>query len=121
MIEKATVDANDESKQIIGWFTDENLALPFETTVLGVIHVEGGSGNHFYDNLALARARALLPGTLGVPPKEHRQTLWAFETDFIQIPPFPVFGCALDDFIPRDCVYPLKKMVKSDLRLDAIY
>jgi hypothetical protein len=36
MIEKATVDANDESKQIIGWFTDENLALPFETTVLGV-------------------------------------------------------------------------------------
>jgi hypothetical protein len=85
------------------------------------IHIEGGSGNRFYDNLALARARALSPGTLGVPPKEHRQTLWAFETDFIQIPPLPVFGCTLDGFIPSDCVYPLKKMVKTNLRLEAIY
>jgi Calcium binding len=38
MLEEATVDANDESEQIMGWFTmiDENLVLPFETTVLGV-------------------------------------------------------------------------------------
>jgi Calcium binding len=34
MIEQATVDAYNESKQITGWFTmiDENLAVPFETT-----------------------------------------------------------------------------------------
>ena len=38
MIEQATVDAHDESEQITGWFTmiDENLAVPFETTVLEV-------------------------------------------------------------------------------------
>ena len=38
MIEQATVDAYDESEQITGWFTmiEENLAVPFETTVLGV-------------------------------------------------------------------------------------
>jgi hypothetical protein len=38
MTEQATVDAYNESEQITGWFTmiDENLAVPFETTVLGV-------------------------------------------------------------------------------------
>jgi len=38
MIEDATVDAYDESEQITGWFTmlDENLVVPFKTTVLGV-------------------------------------------------------------------------------------
>src|SRR6266849_4374752 len=38
MIEQATVDAHNESEQMTGWFTmiDENLAVPFETTVLEV-------------------------------------------------------------------------------------
>jgi hypothetical protein len=38
MIEEATVDAYGESEQVTGWFTviDENLAVPFHTTVLGV-------------------------------------------------------------------------------------
>jgi hypothetical protein len=38
MTEAATVDCNNESEQITGWFTaiEENLAMPFETTVLGV-------------------------------------------------------------------------------------
>ncbi len=38
MVEEATVDCYNESEQITGWFTmiDENLAVPFETTVLGV-------------------------------------------------------------------------------------
>ena len=38
MNEEAIVDANGESEQTTGWFTmiDENLALPFQTTVLGV-------------------------------------------------------------------------------------
>jgi hypothetical protein len=41
MIEKATADAYGESEQAAAWFTmiDENLAVPFETTVL-----EGGHG-----------------------------------------------------------------------------
>lgn len=38
MIEQATVDAYGESEQTTGWFTaiDQNLAVPFETTVLGI-------------------------------------------------------------------------------------
>jgi len=37
MIEEATVDAYGESEQATGWFTmiERNLALPFETQVLG--------------------------------------------------------------------------------------
>lgn len=44
MIETATVDAHDESEQATGWFTmiEEQLEVPFETTVLGVgVTVEG--------------------------------------------------------------------------------
>lgn len=38
MIEEATVDCYNESEQITGWFTmvADNLAVPFETMVLGV-------------------------------------------------------------------------------------
>jgi hypothetical protein len=37
MVEEATVDAYGESEQATGWFTifENNLALPFETKVLG--------------------------------------------------------------------------------------
>ncbi|MGH8656198.1 MAG: calcium-binding protein [Gammaproteobacteria bacterium] len=55
MIEEATVDAYNESEQITGWFTmiGENLAVPFETTVLGVpVTVERvGALLFFYDTL----------------------------------------------------------------------
>ena len=39
LIEEATVDAYDESEQTTGWYTmlEEHLALPFETTILGVV------------------------------------------------------------------------------------
>jgi hypothetical protein len=81
------------------------------------------SGNSFYDRLALERARALgKDGTLGRPPHGHRRSLWSFETNFTQIPPFPIAACALDELlIPRECSYPLKKTVKSRLRLEALY
>jgi len=38
MVEEATVDCYNGSEQLTGWFTmiDENLVVPFETTVLGV-------------------------------------------------------------------------------------
>jgi hypothetical protein len=85
------------------------------------VRVQGGSGNHFYDDLALSRARALGKLSLGIPPRDHTQSLWAFETDFTQIPPLPIFGCAMENFIPRDCYYPLKKNVSSRWRLEAVY
>jgi hypothetical protein len=39
MIEAATVDCYNESEQLTGWCTmiGDNLTLPFETTVLGVL------------------------------------------------------------------------------------
>jgi hypothetical protein len=38
MIEEATVDAYGESEQVVGFYTmlDEHLAVPFETTLLGM-------------------------------------------------------------------------------------
>jgi hypothetical protein len=38
MIQQATADAYGESEQVTGWFTmiEENLAVPFKTTVVGV-------------------------------------------------------------------------------------
>jgi hypothetical protein len=38
MVEEATVDCYNDSEKITGWFTmiDDNLAVPFEATVLGV-------------------------------------------------------------------------------------
>ena len=38
MIEEATVDCYNESEQITGWFTmiEDNLAVPFDTLILGV-------------------------------------------------------------------------------------
>lgn len=41
MIEEATVDCYNESEQITGWFTmiEQNLAVPFEARVLGVVVV----------------------------------------------------------------------------------
>src|SRR5258708_1215638 len=43
LIEKATLDAYDESEQVGGFFTmlEDNLVVPFETVVLGVeVNVE---------------------------------------------------------------------------------
>ena len=39
MIEEATVDAYGDSELTTGWYTmlEEHLALPFETTILGVL------------------------------------------------------------------------------------
>jgi TonB family protein len=83
--------------------------------------IAGSSGNRSYDQAALDRARALA-GDFGPPPPQRRQTLWAFETDFSQFPPFPIVGCALDAaFVPRECVYPFKKTVVSRIKLQAVY
>jgi hypothetical protein len=89
-----------------------------------VEHAElaASSGNPVYDKLALDLAWGLGKGAqLGPPPKDHRRSLWAFDTDFLQMPPIPVAGCALDDFIPKDCFYPFKKSIKAGVRLEAVY
>jgi len=84
------------------------------------VELLGTSGSGAYDKLAVAQARALDRLRLGAP-RQGRETLWAFETDFIRIPPAPIAGCGLDDFVPKDCWYPLQKRVRSSVRLLAIY
>ena len=41
LVEEATVDSNDESEQVLGLYTmlENDLALPFETEILGVVVV----------------------------------------------------------------------------------
>ncbi|HYS10092.1 MAG TPA: energy transducer TonB [Myxococcales bacterium] len=78
----------------------------------------GSSGNPAYDRLALGKARSV--GKLALRPPAL-VTLWAFETDFAQAPPLPIAGCALDDFVPKNCWAPLQRRVRSRVRLMAIY
>lgn len=49
MVEEATVDCYNEAEQVTGLFTmiEENLAVPFETSILGIsVTVEGVDLNH---------------------------------------------------------------------------
>jgi hypothetical protein len=67
MIEEATVDCYSGSEQLAGWFTviEGNLAVPFETTVLGVpVTVEGVDLNRSEQIVAVCsrgRSRQSLP------------------------------------------------------------
>jgi hypothetical protein len=67
MIEQATVDAYGDSEQITGWFTivEENLAVPFDTKVLGIpVTVERVDLDHNEQIVAICRrgrARQSLP------------------------------------------------------------
>ena len=66
--------------------------------------------------LALGQARSLdMPHFGRAPPA--LVTLWAFETDVRQIPPEPITGCALDQFVPKNCWAPLQNRVRSRVRL----
>jgi hypothetical protein len=87
---------------------------------LFAVELAGSSGNRVYDRLALAKARSLDMLQLGRAPPAL-VTLWAFETDFTQVPPVPIAGCALDDFIPKNCWVPLQNRVRSRVRLMAIF
>jgi len=92
MIEEATVDAHGESEQTTGWFTmiDEDLGVPFETTVLGVTvtvereqadrrHVQarsrspGGPDPRSSAAGSAARARGVGGVDRGVPPVAGRR------------------------------------------------
>jgi outer membrane biosynthesis protein TonB len=90
---------------------------------LDVVSIAGSSGNPVYDQLVLGQARKLSQhGLLGAPPKDHRRTIWAFETDFEQAPPMPVAGCKISgSMLPTDCFYPFKRSVSSRVRLEAVY
>ncbi len=87
MIESATVDCYDESEQTTGWFTmiDENLGVPFETTVLGVpVTVERVDLNRSEQIVAVCtrgRAQQTLPILdlpLPTPPPDGAEWIEAY-------------------------------------------
>jgi Calcium binding len=87
MIEEATVDAYDESEQVTGWLTmiDDNLAVPFETVVLGVpVTVERVELNQSDEIIAVcARGRhrqslPILDLPLPTPPPHGAEWLEAY-------------------------------------------
>jgi len=87
MIEQATVDAYNEAEQIVGWFTmiDENLVVPFETTVLGVpVTVERVDLNRSEQIVAVCtrgRSRQSLPILdlpLPTPPPDGAEWIEAY-------------------------------------------
>ena len=58
MVEEAIVDAYGESEQAVGFFTviEDNLQMPFETTLLGIsVAVEGVDLNDREDIVAICR------------------------------------------------------------------
>ncbi len=87
MIDTATVDAYGESEQITGWFTmiDENLAVPFQTTVFGVlVTVEGVALNGTEQIVAVCargpdhQALPILDLPLPTPPPDGAEWIEAY-------------------------------------------
>jgi len=77
MVAEATVDSNDEADQIMGLFNmiDEQLELPFETTILGVAatvqRVEMSPGNQIVAICVRGRDRQPI-GLLDLPLPKPR-------------------------------------------------
>lgn len=87
MIEQATIDAHGEFEQTTGWFTmiDVSLAVPFETTVLGVSvtveRVDLTRGEQIVAVCRRGRARQALPILqlpLPSPPPEGAEWIEAY-------------------------------------------
>ncbi|MBI4345408.1 MAG: hypothetical protein HY553_01035 [Elusimicrobia bacterium] len=87
MTEQATVDCYNESEQVTGWFTtiDEHLAVPFETTVLGVtVTVERVELDHSERIVAICRrgrdrqAVAILDLPLPTPTPQGAEWIEAY-------------------------------------------
>ena len=87
MIEEATVDCYDEAEQITGWFTmiDENLEVPFETTVLGIpVTVERVDLSRSEQIVAICRrgrerqSLPILDVPLPTPPPEGAEWIEAY-------------------------------------------
>ena len=55
LVEEATVDAYNESEQVMGFFTmlEQHLTLPFETTVLGVAVIVDELGQTERDDIVV--------------------------------------------------------------------
>ena len=87
MIAEATVDTYGESEQVTGWFTmiDENLEVPFATTVLGIpVTVERVDLSRSEQIVAICRrgrvrqSLPILDLPLSTPPPEGAEWIEAY-------------------------------------------
>ena len=87
MIEQATADAYGDSEQVTGWFTmiEENLAVPFKTTVVGVqVIVHRVDLDHSEQIIAVCRrgrarqSLSILDLSLPTPPPDGSDWIEAY-------------------------------------------
>ncbi|HEY0838587.1 MAG TPA: TonB C-terminal domain-containing protein [Vulgatibacter sp.] len=92
---------------------------------LAGVRLVSSSGIPAYDRLALEQARdprTVSAAELGPPPAQGRRTKWAFASTLRIIPPLPMAGCSIDAyFMPGECFWPLKKILRHRVSLLAIY
>jgi|GEM_PF-4031549 len=88
-------------------------------------HLVSSSGIPAYDRIALdhvGKGGAAFAEALGPPPPQGRRTRWAFTSMLRIVPPAPIVGCSVDAyFIPQECFYPMKKILRHRVRLLAVY
>jgi hypothetical protein len=112
---KERIEPGEDATRIVSWV---RVSFGPDGAVLS-ISLDRSSGVPAHDRLALEAAESL--PNLGPRPADQSDTLWAFETALWIVPPAPVAGCALDAyFMPGPCFYPLKRMVRSRVRLEAV-
>lgn len=87
MAQQATIDCYNDAEQLTGFFTmiDDNLAVPFETQVLGVsVIVEGVDQTDDYQIVALCRrgqhqqSIPIIDLPLPTPPPEGAEWIDAY-------------------------------------------
>jgi hypothetical protein len=112
---KERIEPGEDATRIVSWV---RVSFAPDGAVLS-ISLDRSSGVPAHDRLAMEAAESL--PNLGPRPVDQADTLWAFETALWIVPPAPVAGCALDaTFVPGPCFYPLKRMVRSRVRLEAV-
>ncbi len=97
--------------------------------VIMKVEIEQSSGRREYDDLAretisrtLSRAEEPERAGRGLGLTGERiETLWAFRTRFVVVPPVPMSACEFDLDGIGDCIRPLERRVLPRVELEAVY
>ncbi len=94
------------------------------------VEVERSSGRPVYDDHARLAVRSAL-ARRDPPARAGRglgltsgtiESVWAFRTRFVVVPPSPVTGCELEsDGAVGDCLRPLQRRIIPNVELEAVY
>jgi hypothetical protein len=84
-----------------------------------IVEAEGGSGVPKLDELArktvIEAAQRRVPGTGG-----GVRACFRFTARLSRVPPLPVLACGLGKGWKPECIYPLKEIVQTDVKLDGV-